>query len=103
MTNALPILLMTEARVATASGDHEGAVAFLDECLDHLAGAGFIRTELDTHAAKVRAWKALGAEAKARSARSDFEAVAREILTRIGDDDLRAAFGQSVLDMVDEV
>ncbi len=102
MTNALPILLMTEAKVAGATGDHAGAVGFLDECLVELAGKGFKRTELDVHAVRVRELRALGDSESAQSARADFEAVAREILSRIGDDDFRAAFGQSVLDMVEE-
>jgi hypothetical protein len=103
MTSALPILLMSEAKVASIGGDHEAAMGFLDECLEELADKGFTRDELDVHAARVLASNALGDADRVRSARAGFEAVAREILSRIGEEDLRAAFGQSVLDMVDEV
>ena len=103
MTNALPTLLMTEAKVAGAAGDHARAVEFLDECLDELADKGFKRTELDLHAARIRELRALDDAESASAARSDFERIGREILSRIGNDDLRSAFGQSILDMVDEV
>ena len=103
MTNALPNLLMTEAKVAGAMGDHAGAVAFLEQCLGELEGKGFKRTELDVHAARIRGLRELGDAESARSAHTDFDRLAREILSRVGDDDMRSAFGQSILDLVDEV
>ncbi len=103
MTNALPGLLMTEAKVAGAMGDHSRAVELLDECLDELGGKGFKRTELDVHAARIRQLRALGEMESVSAARADFETVGREIVSRVGNDDMRSAFGQSILDMVDEV
>jgi ATP/maltotriose-dependent transcriptional regulator MalT len=103
MTNALPALLMSEAKVAGAIGEHARAVEVLGECLGELAGTGFKRTELHVHAARVRELRALGDAEAASAARADFETVGREILSRVGNDDMRAAFGQSILDMVDEV
>ena len=94
---------MTEAKVAGAMGDHARAVEFLDECLDELAGRGFKRTELDVHAARIHQLRALGDTESVSAAHADFQTVGREILSRVGNDDMRSAFGQSILDMVDEV
>lgn len=101
MTSALPSLLMTEAKVSGALGDHARAIELLDECLDELAGKGFVRLELDAHAARIRQLRAAGDAEQVRSAHADFDRVAEEILSRVGDEDMRSAFGQSILDMVE--
>ena len=92
MTNALPALLMTEAKVAGATGDHASAIEFLDECLGELTGKGFKRTELDVHAARIREASGARGHRIGRRGPRHFETVGREILSRIGDDDMRAAF-----------
>jgi len=95
LSNEWPGLLMTEARLANAMGDHAGALARLDSCLDALVGLDFRRLELDVQRERVAALIALGDGPRAKEARSRFEALSADIASRFRDDELRAAFATS--------
>jgi len=95
LSNEWPGLLMTEARLANAMGDHAGALARLDSCLEALEGLDFRRLELDVQRERVAASIALGDGRAAEAARSRFEALSADITSRFRDDELRAAFATS--------
>ena len=101
MRSAEVTLLMCEAEVAAAAGDHVRSLGHFDEALERLEGKGFARIELDVHAARIRSLVALGNAEGERLARSDFERTVGVIVGRIGDDALRVAFGQGALDMIE--
>lgn len=103
MANCLAPLLLTEARVAAAMGDHEGALLALDECLPLVKADGSRRIEIDLHACRARSLDALGDTEGARQAMMEVERIASEIASGLRDDMIRSSFGQAVLDMVDPV
>ncbi|MEX2655708.1 MAG: adenylate/guanylate cyclase domain-containing protein [Acidimicrobiia bacterium] len=96
VANQRPGLLMTEARLATAKGDHADALERLNSCVDELAGLDFRRLELDVQRERMAVFGALGDASGAQEARSTFDALAAEITSGFGDDELRAAFADSV-------
>jgi tetratricopeptide (TPR) repeat protein len=102
LANQRPGLLMTEARLATARGDHADALDRLDSCVDELEGLDFRRLELDAQRERMAVLRALGDTPGLQEARSRFDALAAEITSGFRDDELRAAFAasarQSVVD-----
>ena len=100
MRSAEVTLLMTEGKLAAANGNHADALARFDGALAHLEGDGFVRTELDIHASRVRALRALGDTDGERTAMNRFEEVVGIIASRIDDDRLRTAFSEGTVDMV---
>jgi predicted ATPase/class 3 adenylate cyclase len=98
--NQRPTLLMTEARLASAKGDHGDALARLDACVDALEGLEFRRLELDVQRERMAVLRALGDEPGLQAARSRFETIAAEITSGFRDDELRAAFSSSVTQSV---
>lgn len=101
MRNTEVVLILSEGKVAAAEGDHVRSLARFDEALEHLEGGGFARTELDVHAARIHSLVALDDSEGALRARGEFERVVGVIVERIGDDELRIAFGQGALDMIE--
>lgn len=102
MRNAEVTLLVTEGKLAAADGDFSDALARFDRSIELLEGKGFVRTELDVHAARIRAAAGKGDREAEQQARNDFESVVGVIVSRIDDDGLRTAFGEGALDMVQE-
>lgn len=96
LANQRPGLLMTEARLAAATGDHAGALARLDACVDELEGLDFRRLELDVQRERMATFRAIGDASGAQEARSRFDTLAAEITSGFRDDELRAAFAASV-------
>ena len=94
------MLLLAEGRLAAVSGDHPRAIECFERLLGDLDGRGFLRDELDVHAAMIESYDALGDEAGALAARAEFERVVAAILPRVGDDRLRVAFSEGALDML---
>lgn len=89
-------LLVTEAELAAAVGDHAAALDRLDACVDTLHDLDFRRVELDVQAARMRALEAVGDGSGFEKAASAFQQLANDIAGRFRDDELRAAFSTSV-------
>ena len=85
-------LLVTQAEVAAAGGDHARALDRLDSCVDTLRDLEFRRVELDVQAARMRALRALGDSPGLAEAASAFDELANGIAGRFRDDEMRAAF-----------
>ena len=81
----------TGARLHAADGDHETALALLEEC-ETLAGPEMRRVLLDVLAARAQSLDALERTDAAAATRTRAQAVADDIAALIRDDELRAAF-----------
>ncbi|MBT5775264.1 MAG: hypothetical protein HOH95_12910 [Dehalococcoidia bacterium] len=102
MTSDYLTLKFTGARLHAADGDHEAAVALLDEC-EALAGTEMRRVLLDVLAARAQSLDALARPDEAATTRTRAQSVATEIATLIRDDELRAAFQQGTATLLEPV
>ena len=102
MTSDYLTLKFTGARLHAADGDHEAAVALLDEC-EALAGSEMRRVLLDVLAARAQSLDALGRTDDAASTRARAQSVADEIAALIRDDELRSAFQQGTRTLLEPV
>jgi class 3 adenylate cyclase/tetratricopeptide (TPR) repeat protein len=102
MTSAYVTVKFTGARLHAASGEHDAAVALLDEC-EVLSGSEMRRVLLDVLAARARSLDALGRTDEANATRDRAGAVAEEIAGMIRDDELRSAFQEGTRSLLEPV
>ena len=102
MTSDYLTLKFTGARLHAADGDHEAAIALLEQC-ETLAGPQLRRVLLDVLAARAQSLDALGRTDEAAATRTRAQSVADEITALIRDDELRAAFQQGARSLLKPV
>lgn len=101
MANYRAPVLMAQARLAQAEGDHEAALDAFERCRISVGQNGYHRSVIDVLIAEVRLLRELNDDMRLGEKVAEIERVVGQIMGGLRDETIRSAFSASIVEMLE--